>query len=312
MSMSFHVLPFYQTGYDLMRIPFIYISVILLWATTPLAIKWSSEGPGFLFGVTARMAIGMVCVFLTLAMMRQRLVWHRKARLTYLAVALQIYGAMLTVYWAAQFIPSGWISVIFGLTPLMTALLAAVFLGERSLTPGKLLAYGLGVSGLAIMSGSAFQLGYEGMLGICGVLVAALLQSLSSVWIKCLAAKIPALSQVTGGLLLALPAYLLTWSIADGRWPPVLTPVSLAAIIYLGVIATTVGFVLYYYLLTHLSATRVALITLVSPLLALMLGHSVNHEPLTMKIVTGTLFIISALIMHEFFDRLPALKSITK
>jgi drug/metabolite transporter (DMT)-like permease len=290
-----------------MRIPLTYISVILLWATTPLAIKWSGDGPGFLFGVTARMAIGMVCVLFVLVLMRQRLVWHRKARLTYLAVALQIYGSMLAVYWAAQFIPSGWISVIFGLTPLMTALLAAIFLGEHSLDPGKLLAYGLGVSGLAIMFGSALQLGYDAVLGISGVLISALLQSVSSVWIKRIAARLPALSQVAGGLLLALPAYLLTWGIADGHWPTEFTPANLAAIIYLGVIATTIGFALYYYLLTHLPATRVALITLVSPLLALMLGHSVNHEPLTMKIVTGTLFILSALILHEFFDRLSAL-----
>jgi drug/metabolite transporter (DMT)-like permease len=249
-----------------------------------------------------------VCVLIAMVLLRQRLVWHRKARQTYLAVALQIYGSMLAVYWAAQFIPSGWISVIFGLTPLLTALLAAVFLGERSLTLGKLLAYGLGVSGLAIMFGSALQLGYEAVLGISGVLVSSLLQSASSVWIKRIAAKLPALSQVGGGLLLALPAYLLTWGIADGHWPVALTPASLAAIIYLGVIATPIGFALYYYLLTHLPATRVALITLVSPLLALMLGHSVNHEPLTLKIVTGTLLILSALIMHEFFDRLPGLK----
>jgi len=187
-------------------------------------------------------------------------------------------------------------------------LLAAIFLGERSLTLGKLLAYGLGVSGLAIMFGSALQLGYDAVLGISGVLVSAFLQSVSSVWIKRIAAKLPALSQVAGGLLLALPAYLLTWGIADGHWPTLLTPTSLAAIIYLGVIATTIGFVLYYYLLTHLPATRVALITLVSPLLALMLGHIINHELLTMKIITGTLFILSALIMHEFFDRIPALK----
>ena len=299
---------FYLTDFNLMRIPLTYISVILLWATTPLAIKWSGEGPGFLFGVTARMAIGTVCVLFALVLMRQRLAWHRKARLTYLAVALQIYGSMLAVYWAAQFIPSGWISVIFGLTPLMTALLAAIFLGDRSLTLGKLLAYGLGVSGLVIMFGSALQLGYDAVMGISGVLVSAFLQSVSSVWIKRIAAKLPAISQVTGGLLLALPAYLLTWGMADGHWPTSLTPTSLAAIIYLGVIATTIGFVFYYYLLTHLPATRVALITLVSPLLALMLGHSVNHEPLTMKVVTGTLFILSALIMHEFFDRLPALK----
>ena len=292
-----------------MRITLTYISVILLWATTPLAIKWSGQGPGFLFGVTARMAIGTVCILLVLALMRQRLAWHRKALLTYLAIALQIYGAMLTVYWAAQFIPSGWISVIFGLTPLMTALLAAIFLGERSLTLGKLLAYGLGIGGLVVMFGSALQLGHDAVLGIGGVLVSAFLQSISAVWVKRIAAKLPALSQVTGGLLLALPAYLLTWWIVDGHWPVLLTPTSLAAIIYLGVIATSLGFVLYYYLLTHLPATRVALITLVSPLLALMLGHFMNHEPLTIKVVTGTLLILSALIVHTFFERIPALKA---
>ena len=292
-----------------MRITLTYISVILLWATTPLAIKWSGQGPGFLFGVTARMAIGTVCILLVLALMRQRLAWHRKALLTYLAIALQIYGAMLAVYWAAQFIPSGWISVIFGLTPLMTALLAAIFLGERSLTLGKLLAYGLGIGGLIVMFGSALQLGHDAVLGIGGVLVSAFLQSLSAVWVKRIAAKLPALSQVTGGLLLALPAYLLTWWLVDGHWPVLLTPTSLAAIIYLGVIATSLGFVLYYYLLTHLPATRVALITLVSPLLALMLGHVMNHEPLTLKVVTGTLLILSALLVHTFFERIPALKT---
>ena len=103
---------FYQTDFNLMRIPLAYISVIFLWATTPLAIKWSGEGPGFLFGVTARITIGAVCILFVMMLMRQCLVWHRKARQTYLAVALQIYGSMLAVYWAAQFIPSGWISVI--------------------------------------------------------------------------------------------------------------------------------------------------------------------------------------------------------
>ncbi len=291
-----------------MRIKLSYITIILLWATTPLAIKWSGEGPGFMFGVTARMAIGTVCVLIVLTLVRQRMAWHRKAWLTYIAIALQIYGSMLPVYWAAQFIPSGWISVIFGLTPLMTALLAAIFLGERSLTLGKLLAYGLGVSGLVIMFGSALQLGDEAVLGIGAVLISVFLQSASSVWVKRIAAKLPALSQVTGGLLLALPAYLLTWAIVDGHWPALLTTTSLAAIIYLGIIATTLGFVLYYYLLTHLAATRVALITLVSPLLALMLGHSINNEPLTMKVITGTLLILSALIMHTFFDRLTTRK----
>jgi len=287
-----------------MRIYLAYISIVLLWATTPLAIKWSGEGPGFLFGVTGRMAIGTVCILLMLGLSRQHLAWHRKALQTYLAVAVQIYGSMLVVYWAAQFIPSGWISVIFGLLPLMTALLAAVWLGERSLTLGSLLAYVLGISGLWIMFGSALQLGHDAVLGIIGVLVSTFLQAVSSVWVKRIDGKIPALSQVTGGLLLSLPAYLITWAKFDGHWPTEIPPISLVSIVYLGMIATTIGFVLYYYLLIHQSATKVALITLISPVMALLLGHAVNHEPLTMKVATGTLLILGALLMHEFFDRL--------
>ncbi|MDO9103734.1 MAG: DMT family transporter [Methylovulum sp.] len=292
-----------------MHIYLAYISIILLWATTPLAIKWSGEENGFLFGVTLRMAIGTLCLLLILGFMRQGLVWHRKALTTYLAVAVQIYGAMLAVYWAAQFIPSGWISVISGLSPLMTAMLAAIWLKERSLTPGKLLSYGFGMGGLMVMFGTALQFGHNAALGIVGVLVSTLLQASSSVWVKRINGKVPALAQVTGGLLLSLPAYLLTWGSIDGHWPAVVPPNSLAAIIYLGVIATPVGFTLYYYLLLHQPATRVALVTLASPVLALLLGHAINNEPLTFKIISGTLLILAALIAHQFFDRLIASKA---
>ncbi|MGR9015114.1 MAG: DMT family transporter, partial [Gammaproteobacteria bacterium] len=212
------------------------------------------------------------------------------------------------VYWAAQFIPSGWISVLFGLLPLMTAVLAAIWLSERSLTVSNLLAYVLGISGLWILFGSALQMGHDAVLGIVGVLVSTFLQAVSSVWVKRIDAKIPALSQVTGGLLVSLPLYLITWAIFDRHWPAEISPVSLAAIFYLGMIATTFGFVLYYYLLLNLSATKVALVTLVSPVMALLLGHAVNQEPLTIKVVTGTLLILGALLVHEFFGRLNGLK----
>ncbi len=296
-----------------MRITFAYISVVLLWATTPLAIKWSGEGPGFLFAVTSRMAIGMVCILFTLAVLRRSLAWHRKALLTYLAVALQIYCSMIVVYWSAQFIPSGWISVIFGLTPLMTALLANLLLKEKHLSFSNLCAYCLGIGGLYIMFGSALILGESAVMGIAGILLATLLQSLGAIWIKRINAGLPAIAQVAGGLGLALPAYLVTWTLIDGQWPTTLSTVNIAAIAYLGIIATTIGFSLYYYLLTHLSATRVALISLMTPVMALMLGHVVNHEPLTQDTLTGTALILAALLMHEMFGRFnPVLKSISR
>ena len=37
-----------------------YLGVIIIWATTPLAIQWSSEGVGFLFALSLRMTLGVV------------------------------------------------------------------------------------------------------------------------------------------------------------------------------------------------------------------------------------------------------------
>jgi drug/metabolite transporter (DMT)-like permease len=286
-----------------MRILAAYIGVILLWSTTPLAIKWSGEGPGYLFGVTARMSLGLACVLPLLALLRQPLPLHRKARLVYLAGAVQIYGSMLATYWASQFIPSGWISVVFGLTPLVTALLAAVWLREKSLSPSRLLAYGLGVAGLAVMFGSALEFGPGAAQGIGGILLASFLQSAVSVWLKRLDAHVPAFAHVAGSLLLAVPAYLATWVLADGHWPTVLPPASLASIAYLGVIATTFGFALYFYVLKHLPATRVALITLVTPMLSLLLGHLANGEPVNLDVVEGTALILGALLLHGASSR---------
>ena len=287
-----------------MRIALAYIGVILLWATTPLAIKWSGDGPGFIFGAGSRMAIGAICMLCLLIIRRKRLPSHKKAKQTYLAVAIQIYGAMLSVYWGAQFIPSGWVSVIFGLSPFITAFFAAIWLKERSLTLAKIVSYFLGLSGLAIMFSSALQLSIQAVYGIIGILTAVTLQTASAVWVKRIQARLPAATQVTGGLLFALPAYLITWIVFDdAQWPQHLSVLNIASIVYLGLIATTIGFVLYYYVLIHLPATTVGFIPMISPVLALYLGHTINQEPLTAKIVTGTTLILSALVMHEFFDK---------
>jgi drug/metabolite transporter (DMT)-like permease len=287
-----------------MRLILAYISVVLLWTTTPLAIKWSGEGPGYLFAVTSRMAIGLVCVLFILALLRRPLTWHRKAMLTYLAVAVQIYGSMILVYWSAQFIPSGWISVIFGLAPLMTAVLAIFMLKEKHLSISRFCAYCLGVYGLYLMFATATAAGEKAIFGIVGLLIATLLQSVGAIWIKQIGAGLTALGQVAGGLLLALPAYFLTWGIVDGQWPTSLSTINITSITYLGMVATTIGFSLYYYLLTHLPAVQVALISLMTPVLALMLGHLLNGEPLTQPIISGTSFIMVALVIHEVFDRI--------
>lgn len=282
-----------------MRLMTAYLSVILIWSTTPLAIKWSGEGPGFLFGVTARMTIGLIGVLLLMVFSRKTWRLDAPARWSYLAGSTQIFGAMLATYWSSQHIPSGWISVVFGLTPLLTAPFAAFWLGERSLTGPRLLSYVLGAGGLGLIFHSALSFSSAAVAGICGVLLASLLQAISSVWVKRIDAGLPALTQVTGSLVLAVPAYWLVWWVFDGDWPISLPRLSLASILYLGGIATTLGFTLYFFVLQQLPASRVAMITLVTPVLSLYVGHFANHEPLHGPVLTGTGLIIAALFLHE-------------
>lgn len=57
-----------------MSVPAAYLGVVLIWGTTPLAIKWSGEGVGYLFGVTGRMVIGVVLALVLVYLMRLQ-VW---------------------------------------------------------------------------------------------------------------------------------------------------------------------------------------------------------------------------------------------
>ncbi|MCK5924509.1 MAG: DMT family transporter, partial [Methylococcales bacterium] len=290
-----------------MRVALAYLSIVLLWATTPLTIKWSGEGTGFIFGVMSRMTLGTVYMLLLLTLRRQQLPMHSKAKRTYFAVATQLYACMASVYWGAQFIPSGWISVIFGLSPFLTAFFAAIWLKEHSFSVGKVFSYLLGLTGLTVMFSSALAINRQAVYGMIAILIAVSIQTASAVWVKRIQAKLPATTQVTGGLLFALPVYLITWVIIDDAvLPPSLSQLSFLSILYLGLIATTIGFVLYYYVLIHLPATTVGMIPLISPIIALYLGHSINNETITLKIIIGTVLILTALCIHQFFDRLLA------
>ncbi|MSR15796.1 MAG: DMT family transporter [Gammaproteobacteria bacterium] len=276
-----------------------YVGVILIWATAPLATKWSGEGPGFLFAVTSRMCLALVCVLLVLVLRRVAFPFNRRAWLHYGAGAISIYFSMSLSYWAAQQIPSGWVSVLFGLTPLMTAFLSRIVLAENSLTPRKLAAQVVSLFGLWIIYGTASALGPRAVLAIGALLVAAFIHSLSAVLIKRVNANVPALASVAGALLLSVPAYLITWWWVEDGCPAQLPLRSVLSIVYLGLVATTVGMSWYFFVLKHYTATRVAMITFMTPVLALLAGYAFNAEPLTWRIVAGAGLILGGLLLHE-------------
>lgn len=283
-----------------MSVPAAYIGVILIWSTTPLAIKWSGEGPGFLFGLTARMVLGTILCVALLKVLRVAFPWDGPARRTYLAAGLPLYGGMLSVYWSAQYVPSGLVSVIFGLTPVVTGILAAWWLAERSLTLPKLSGMAAAFVGLIFIFKSGLHAGAGAAPGLGGLLLSVLLHSASSVWIKRIGAAVPAVAVTTGALIIASTLYLATWAVWDGAWPHRLPVKAVSSIVYLGVFGSVIGFILYYYALKRLAASQMALITLVTPVSALWLGHSINGEAIGMEIASGTALILMGLALHQW------------
>lgn len=288
-----------------MSVPLAYIGVIIIWSTTPLAIKWSGGDSGFLFGVTARMLIGLLfSSALIMLLSRRRLPWDQHARKTYLVAGIAIYGAMLSVYWGSQYISSGFISVIFGLNPIVTGIMAALWLNERSLTPVKLLGVVLGIVGLFIIFSQGIQLGSHAAIGIAAVCLSVLLHSWSSVWVKKLKHNLTALEITHGGLLVSVPLYLLTWFISQGSWPENFSQRGLGSIVYLGIFGSVLGFVLFFYILKHVDVSRVSLITLITPVVALFLGYALNNEILTTGIWVGTGLIMLGMSFYQWSDKL--------
>jgi len=288
-----------------MSLPVAFIAVVMIWSTTPLAIKWSALGVGFSFAVFARMALGTLLCLVLLAVLRVRFPWHRAACLTYLAGGLSMFAAMTLTYWAAQYVSSGLISVLFGLSPLMTSLGAAYWLKEEALTRAKVAGMLLGLAGLGLIFHHNLGVGPHAFAGIGALLMAVLAQSLGMVWIKRIGDQSSPVAMNMGTLAVALPLFLAAWWWADGQWPLTLPPRAGLAILYLSLFGSVVGFVLYYYMIKHMETGRVALITLVTPVIALLLGNTLNGEVIPLNVWAGAGCIAFGLSLHQWGARWP-------
>ncbi|MGA9162901.1 MAG: DMT family transporter [Thiobacillus sp.] len=284
-----------------MSVPAAYLGVILIWSTTPLGIQWSAQGATFSFAVMARMLIGLAICLLLLRATRTAFPFTAAARQLYAISGLSMFAAMLLTYWGALHIPSGLISVIFGLSPLVTGVFAALWLSEHTLTPIRLTGLALALGGLWLIFGQPWPGDSRATLGTAAVLAGMTMQALGLVWIKRLNVRISSLAITTGSLGVATPLFLLAWVVADAaRLPPDMTPRALAAIVYLGVFGSVAGFTLYYYVIKHLDAGRVALITLVTPVAALLLGQTLNAEFIPARGWAGIALIGAGLLMYEW------------
>lgn len=287
-----------------MNVPIAFLIVIVIWSTTPLTIQWSNQEAGFLFGVTSRMILGGIFATATVLLLRYPFLRSRQALQTYLASGVGIYIAMLFAYWGAMYVPSGWISVIWGISPVVTGALATIFLGEKALKWHRLLGALLGLFGLSIIFLHSQTMGENTLLGVGIILLGVLGQTGSAVWIKAINGNVNGLVVSAGGLLVSLPLFITTWWVFDGELPEHIPHRAAASILYLSIFGSVIGFSAYFYLINRVEASKVSLITLVTPVTALLVGYFWNNEQITLSVAYGTALILLGLLSHEWGEKL--------
>lgn len=278
-----------------------YLLVVLIWTTTPLAIVWSGETDWF-FGVAARTAIGAILILPILWFYQNRQMSFDKAALkVYFFAALPILGGMTTMYWSGQYLPSGWIAVLFALTPITTGIFAYWLLPNQRIAKRQVLAIVASLIGLLVVFGPNLQtelMGYQ-VMAILVAILSVSFHSLGSVLVKRCGTQLPALHVVVGALWITLMGHFLIAPATLFDWPE-LMPREVYAILYAATVGSVVGFLLYFYLVRHVDAMKVALIPVITPVFALLFGHYLNGEILTLSTWIGTALVVLGLLLYEW------------
>ena len=200
---------------------------------------------------------------------------------------------------------AGFVGLIVALTPLGTASIAHFLLPDepmRLAKAGGLLVAFAGVAFLLVSGDSGLEEGGEPLAATILALGAVLSISFAGVFARGRADSFDAMEltwmQFTVGVVL-VGGTMLIWegipeSISAWGW---------TLIVYLTVIGSIVPFLLFFWLLQHVSSTKASLIGYVVPLVALISGIVLLDEKLQTGIAVGGVLILVGVVLTDRAER---------
>jgi drug/metabolite transporter (DMT)-like permease len=203
------------------------------------------------------------------------------------------------VYWSEQYVPSGLSSILFATFPLLVTFFAHLFL------PGEPLRLTAGLGALAAFAGIVVIFsedlakigGPKTGLAAAVLLLSPLVSSLSSVVVKKWGGTIHPISLSAMPMVVGTAVMTVMALVFERHRPIVWTGASIASLAYLSVFGSAVTFTLYYWLLRHVPASRVALIAYATPVIAVTTGVLFLDEPLTSRFVAGGALVIAGVAL---------------
>jgi len=209
------------------------------------------------------------------------------------------------IFWGEQHISSGLAAVLQAMIPAFGLIFAHFYLPDERLTARKLAGVATGVAGVGLIFYD--QMKIEGMAALQGsvaLLLSSVCAAYANVFIKArcqhIDSSVIAAGQMVWGVfpLLTLGA-VLEGDPFDHRW----SMRSALALAYLALIGSVLAFLLYFWLVTKIEVTKTMLISLVTPVTALLIGWLALDERLSWRVAAGSAAILAGIGLIVFQRR---------
>ncbi|MBX0323391.1 EamA family transporter [Halomicroarcula sp. F13] len=280
----------------------LFVLLAAVWGTSFMAIKAGLEAfPPVLFAairydLAAVLMVGYAAVTCDYWLPRTRADWLTLVVEGTLIIAL--YNAFLFV--GETGVTSGVAAILVGMSPILSTVFSRLFLPDQRLTVVGTLGLLLGFVGVAMVArpDSSTPLASEALWPTL-VLLAAASVALGSVLVQRLDGDISpegmvAWSNVLGAVLLhAISFGLPSEALADAQF----SLAGVAALVYLAVFASAIGYVVYFDLLARLGAIEINLVSYAAPIFAAVSGWLVLDETLELLDVAGFVVIFTGFVL---------------
>lgn len=256
-----------------------------LWGGSFLFMRYAVPDFGVVPLIWLRVALASICLLPLLLLKRQFGALRRQAGALTVMSLFNSGLPFLLIAWATLSITAGLASIMNAMTPVFTALIGALWLGDR-LDGRRSLGLLLGLAGVALLAADKadFRPGGSGW-AIVAMLLATACYGFAANHTRRYLQGVPALVNATGtqlvSALVLLPPAL--WS-----WPermPGLGP-WLAALV-LGVACSALAYVLFFRLIARVGASRAVTVTFLVPVFGTLWGALFLGEPVTASMLAG-------------------------
>jgi len=275
--------------------------VYLFWGSTYLGIDIAVQTipPALMCGLRFSVA-GLVMLAVCAATGHRIRYSLRQIALSAIVGLLLLMGGNLTLSYAELTVSSGLSALIIAITPLWFLVLDSLLLGDHHISGRGKAGLALGIVGLFVLVLPDLQAGSMGRRELIasvsligGSFSWALGSVLSKKWQSGMDVFGATAWQVTaagaGNLLFAL----LNGDLKHATW----APRSLAAVGYLVVCGSWIGYTAYIWLLEHVPTSKVSTYAYVNPVVAVFLGWLVLHEKVDRFILAGSAIVVVSVIL---------------